>query len=158
MMTITSDVVCCFSCAGECSSWELAAGPELLQQGRGYPRDDRCENIMRLTTHPPLTPSLPLSTHAQSAKAQLPANLEIATRLRCAAGLAEMENRKYKVAARLFLQASFEHCKCSDVRTPTMLENPPHILTSHSPPFPPSSAALSLHCGSLRWTVCPSLL
>ena len=48
-----------------------------------------------------------------------------------------MENRKYKVAARLFLQASFEHCKCSDVRVHTMLENPltpshPHTLTSLS--------------------------
>ena len=37
MMTVTGDVVRCFSCAGECSSWELAAGPELLQQGRGHP-------------------------------------------------------------------------------------------------------------------------
>jgi len=53
-----------------------------------------------------------------STKSQLPGNQEMATRLRCAAGLAEMENRKYKNAARLFLQASFEHCKCSDLLSP----------------------------------------
>ena len=42
-------------------------------------------------------------------------NLEVATRLKVAAGLAEMENRKYKNAARYFLQASFDHCQCPDV-------------------------------------------
>jgi len=40
---------------------------------------------------------------------------ETATRLVCAAGLAEMENKKYKNAARLFSKASMEHCKCPDV-------------------------------------------
>lgn len=40
---------------------------------------------------------------------------EIASRLACAAGLAEMENKKYKNAARFFLMCSVEHCKFSDV-------------------------------------------
>ena len=42
-------------------------------------------------------------------------NLETVTRLKCSAGMAEVEGRKYKNAARCFLQASFEHCNCSDV-------------------------------------------
>ncbi len=36
--------------------------------------------------------------------------------MKCSAGLAEIEGRKYKNAARCFLQASFDHCTCSDVR------------------------------------------
>jgi COP9 signalosome complex subunit 1 len=40
------------------------------------------------------------------------------TRLKCAAGLAEMECRKYKNAARYFLQASFDHCVCPDLVSP----------------------------------------
>lgn len=42
-------------------------------------------------------------------------SLSMITRLKCAAGLAEMEGRKYKNAARYFLQASFDHCQCPDV-------------------------------------------
>ena len=41
---------------------------------------------------------------------------EVATRLVCAAGLAEMEFGKYKNAARLLTKASIEHCKFQDVR------------------------------------------
>ena len=40
---------------------------------------------------------------------------ETSSRLACAAGLAEMENKKYKNAARCFLMCSMEHCKFSDV-------------------------------------------
>lgn len=40
---------------------------------------------------------------------------EVATRLVCAAGLAEMEFGKYKNAARLLTQASIESCKYPDV-------------------------------------------
>ncbi|XP_053954336.1 COP9 signalosome complex subunit 1b [Anastrepha ludens] len=39
------------------------------------------------------------------------ANLSVATRLKCAAGLAELQTRKYKSAAKKFLQASFDHCE-----------------------------------------------
>lgn len=89
-------------------------------------------DVMQLATprihHSPLSlykhTHIHVHTHVpQSTKSQLPGNQEMATRLRCAAGLAEMENRKYKNAARLFLQASFEHCKCSDVRLGTMACN-----------------------------------
>ena len=38
------------------------------------------------------------------------ANLAIVTRLKCAAGLAELATKKYKSAAKNFLQASFDHC------------------------------------------------
>ena len=51
------------------------------------------------------------------AQAASTANQETASRLVCAAGLAEMENRKYKNAARLLTKASIEHCKFPDVRT-----------------------------------------
>ena len=40
---------------------------------------------------------------------------ETTSRLACAAGLAEMENKKYKNAARCFMMCSLEHCKFSDV-------------------------------------------
>ena len=52
---------------------------------------------------------------SQTSKAQAPASPEVASRLKCAGGLAEMENRNYKNAGRLFIQASFEHCKFPDV-------------------------------------------
>ncbi|XP_003383480.1 PREDICTED: COP9 signalosome complex subunit 1-like [Amphimedon queenslandica] len=45
-------------------------------------------------------------------------NLSMLSRLKCAAGLAEMEGRKYKNAARYFLQASFDHCNCPDLLSP----------------------------------------
>jgi COP9 signalosome complex subunit 1 len=38
------------------------------------------------------------------------ASATIATRLRCAAGLAELAGKKYKAAAKYFLQANFDHC------------------------------------------------
>ncbi|XP_001628909.2 COP9 signalosome complex subunit 1 [Nematostella vectensis] len=37
------------------------------------------------------------------------------TKLKCAAGLAELATRKYKSAARYFLQASFDHCDCPEL-------------------------------------------
>lgn len=37
-------------------------------------------------------------------------NLTILTRLKCAAGLAELATKKYKSAAKFFLQASIDHC------------------------------------------------
>lgn len=45
-------------------------------------------------------------------------NLDTVSRLKCAAGLAEMEGRKYKNAARCFIQTSFDHCVCPDVMSP----------------------------------------
>lgn len=42
-------------------------------------------------------------------------NLALISRLKCAAGLAEMEGRKYKNAARYYLQVSFDHFQCPDV-------------------------------------------
>ncbi|UYV71282.1 GPS1 [Cordylochernes scorpioides] len=43
------------------------------------------------------------------------ANQHIITKLRCAAGLAELATRKYKSAAKNFLQASFDHCEFPDL-------------------------------------------
>jgi len=45
-------------------------------------------------------------------------SLTIATRLRCAAGLAELASRKYKSAAKYFLQANFDHCDFADMISP----------------------------------------
>lgn len=42
-------------------------------------------------------------------------NQLVLTKLRCAAGLAELATRKYKSAAKNFLQASFDHCDFPDV-------------------------------------------
>ncbi|CAG7725017.1 unnamed protein product [Allacma fusca] len=42
----------------------------------------------------------------------------IATKLRCAAGLAELAGKKYKQAAKCFLQANFDHCDFSDMISP----------------------------------------
>ena len=47
------------------------------------------------------------------------AQQEVATRLVCAAGLAEVETKRYKNAARLLTKASMEHCKCHDVSAMT---------------------------------------
>ena len=55
----------------------------------------------------------PLTTTKQAHKNQ--SNLALISRLKCAAGLAEMEGRKYKNAARYFLQISFDHFQCADV-------------------------------------------
>lgn len=46
------------------------------------------------------------------------ANQLILTKLRCAAGLAELATRKYKSAAKNFLQASFDHCDFPDLLSP----------------------------------------
>ncbi|XP_056262366.1 COP9 signalosome complex subunit 1 isoform X1 [Pseudoliparis swirei] len=42
-------------------------------------------------------------------------NQAVLTKLKCAAGLAELASRKYKPAAKCFLQASFDHCDCPEV-------------------------------------------
>ncbi|XP_075557516.1 COP9 signalosome subunit 1b isoform X2 [Dermacentor variabilis] len=42
----------------------------------------------------------------------------IVTKLRCAAGLAELATKKYKSAAKNFLQASFDHCDFPDMLSP----------------------------------------
>lgn len=39
------------------------------------------------------------------------ANQEILTRLKCAAGLSDLSSKKYKSAAKHFLQANFDHCE-----------------------------------------------
>ncbi|XP_054716212.1 COP9 signalosome complex subunit 1-like [Uloborus diversus] len=45
-------------------------------------------------------------------------NQLVLTKLRCAAGLAELATRKYKSAAKNFLQASFDHCDFPDLLSP----------------------------------------
>lgn len=42
----------------------------------------------------------------------------IFTRLRCAAGVAELAGKRYKAAARHFLQASLDHCDFPEVLSP----------------------------------------
>lgn len=42
----------------------------------------------------------------------------IFTRLRCAAGVAELACKHYKAAARHFLQASLDHCDFPEVLSP----------------------------------------
>eukprot|EP00112_Aurelia_sp_Birch-Aquarium-sp1_P001823 Seg1198.3 transcript_id=Seg1198.3/GoldUCD/mRNA.D3Y31 product="COP9 signalosome complex subunit 1" protein_id=Seg1198.3/GoldUCD/D3Y31 len=42
-------------------------------------------------------------------------NQSVLTKLKCAAGLAELSKKGYKAAARLFLQTSFDHLEFSDV-------------------------------------------
>ena len=39
----------------------------------------------------------------------------VLTRLKCAAGLADLATKKYKSAAKYFLQASFDHCDFPEV-------------------------------------------
>jgi len=43
---------------------------------------------------------------------------QIITKLRCAAGLSDLAGKKYKTAARYFLQANFDHCDFSDMLSP----------------------------------------
>lgn len=45
-------------------------------------------------------------------------NQSIITKLKVAAGLAALAMRKYKLAARHFLQASLDHCDCPDLLSP----------------------------------------
>ncbi|XP_072167674.1 COP9 signalosome complex subunit 1-like [Diadema setosum] len=45
-------------------------------------------------------------------------NLMVVTKLKCAAGLAELATKKYKPAAKYFLQASFDHCEFPDLMSP----------------------------------------
>ncbi|XP_011503070.1 PREDICTED: COP9 signalosome complex subunit 1 [Ceratosolen solmsi marchali] len=45
-------------------------------------------------------------------------NLAIVTKLKIAAGLAELATRKYKSAAKLFLQASLDHCDFPEILSP----------------------------------------
>lgn len=47
-----------------------------------------------------------------------PGNLVVATKLKCAAGLAELAMKKYKSAAKHFLQASFDHCEYKELISP----------------------------------------
>ncbi|XP_026180165.1 COP9 signalosome complex subunit 1 isoform X2 [Mastacembelus armatus] len=46
-------------------------------------------------------------------------NQAVLTKLKCAAGLAELASRKYKLAAKCFLQASFDHCDCPELLSPS---------------------------------------
>ncbi|XP_073836584.1 COP9 signalosome subunit 1b [Musca autumnalis] len=46
------------------------------------------------------------------------ANQAVLTRLKCAAGLAELQTKKYKLAAKFFLQASFDHCDFPEMISP----------------------------------------
>lgn len=47
------------------------------------------------------------------------ANLPIVTRLKCAAGLAELATNKYKSAAKHFLQANFDYCEFPEMISPS---------------------------------------
>ena len=46
-------------------------------------------------------------------------SLAVLTKLKCAAGLAELATRKYKSAARYFIQTNFDHCDFPDVSSAT---------------------------------------
>uniref|UniRef100_A0A8K9UMP2 COP9 signalosome complex subunit 1 n=1 Tax=Oncorhynchus mykiss TaxID=8022 RepID=A0A8K9UMP2_ONCMY len=46
-------------------------------------------------------------------------NQSVLTKLKCAAGLAELASRKYKPAAKCFLQASFDHCDFPELLSPS---------------------------------------
>uniref|UniRef100_A0A8C2BKQ0 G protein pathway suppressor 1 n=1 Tax=Cyprinus carpio TaxID=7962 RepID=A0A8C2BKQ0_CYPCA len=46
-------------------------------------------------------------------------NQAVLTKLKCAAGLAELASRKYKPAAKCFLQASFDHCDFPELISPS---------------------------------------
>uniref|UniRef100_A0A3B5LQH2 PCI domain-containing protein n=1 Tax=Xiphophorus couchianus TaxID=32473 RepID=A0A3B5LQH2_9TELE len=46
-------------------------------------------------------------------------NQTVLTKLKCSAGLAELASRKYKPAAKCFLQASFDHCDCPELLSPS---------------------------------------
>uniref|UniRef100_T1J1H8 PCI domain-containing protein n=1 Tax=Strigamia maritima TaxID=126957 RepID=T1J1H8_STRMM len=46
-------------------------------------------------------------------------NQAVITKLQCAAGLAELANKKYKSAAKNFLQASFDHCDFPELLSPS---------------------------------------
>ena len=43
------------------------------------------------------------------------------SKLKCAAGLAELATKKYKSAAKCFLQANFDHCDFPEVSVLTQL-------------------------------------
>lgn len=45
-------------------------------------------------------------------------NQSIVTRLKCAAGIAELQTKKYKCAAKSFLQANFDHCDFPEMLSP----------------------------------------
>jgi COP9 signalosome complex subunit 1 len=45
-------------------------------------------------------------------------NGQIVTKLKCAAGLAELAQAKYKSAAKYFLEANFDYCDFSDMISP----------------------------------------
>lgn len=45
-------------------------------------------------------------------------NQMIMTKLKCAAGLASLALRKYKMAAKHFLQSSLDHCECPELLSP----------------------------------------
>ena len=44
--------------------------------------------------------------------------LTVATKLKCAAGLAELATKKYKSAAKYFLLANFDHCDFPELLSP----------------------------------------
>lgn len=46
-------------------------------------------------------------------------NQTVLTRLKCAAGLAELTGRKYKTAAKHFLQANLDHCDFPELLSPS---------------------------------------
>jgi len=45
-------------------------------------------------------------------------DLSLVTRLKCAGGLADLMTRKYKSAAKQFLEASLDYCDCPDLMSP----------------------------------------
>ncbi|KAL0271003.1 UNVERIFIED_CONTAM: hypothetical protein PYX00_008249 [Menopon gallinae] len=50
---------------------------------------------------------------------EMQSNQAILTRLKCAAGLAELATKKYKSAAKHFLQANFDHCDFPELLSPS---------------------------------------
>lgn len=100
----------------------------------------------------------------QSAKE---ANLTVQSRLKCAAGLADLATRKYKSAAKHFLLANFDHCDFPEVSV--VLFDLRAVFFIVVIPLPDIPASLSFHprisllygntCDAALWQLnrCPLL-
>ncbi|XP_043497302.1 COP9 signalosome complex subunit 1 isoform X1 [Polistes fuscatus] len=68
-------------------------------------------HVLSYVTKAESTPDFP-DVHSKDS------NQTIITKLKVAAGLAELATRQYKMAAKHFLQASLDHCDCPDLLSP----------------------------------------
>uniref|UniRef100_A0A8C1TAA3 PCI domain-containing protein n=1 Tax=Cyprinus carpio TaxID=7962 RepID=A0A8C1TAA3_CYPCA len=72
-----------------------------------------------LTTHPNNLNAESTPEIAEQRGERDSQNQAVLTKLKCAAGLAELASRKYKPAAKCFLQASFDHCDFPELLSPS---------------------------------------